>query len=307
MAIMLCCIVDGIIERAKEGTTAIAEKDITAIGYYLENPAELEDPDELNKAIEKYRHINTCYFSDCTIVPLRFGNIVQDKDEVRNFLNKTSFQIKTLIEKVKGKVEFVVQVNIDLDVAKETIAKHVGMSDRMAVGKAFFDLSEKHRVEIHEALKKELSPFVVDSVETSKINETQIVNNSYLLEKKKEELFDEAINTIAAVSDDVLAFHYIGPLPPYSFVPFQFNKCGFDLINSARLLLGLKSNCTPYDVKTNYKKLSREYHPDINFGGEEKFKEINEAYRIVMAYCSMEKTGECSFTKEAIESSFVNL
>jgi hypothetical protein len=40
--------------------------------------------------------------------------------------------------------------------AKETIAKHVDMSDRMAVGKAFFDLSEKHRVEVHEALKKEV-------------------------------------------------------------------------------------------------------------------------------------------------------
>lgn len=307
MAILLCSIVDGSVREVKEGTIVIAEKDITAIGYYVENPARLENPDELNKTIENYRHINSSYYSDYTIVPLRFGNIVETEDEVRIFLSKTYIQLKALIENVKGKVEFVVHVKIDLNAAKEKIAQHVDMTDRIAVGKAFFELSETHKVEVCEALKKGLSPLVVDYVETSKINETQIINNSYLIERKKEKLFDKAINTIAERSDDVLAFHYIGPLPPYSFVPFEFSKGGFDLINSARLLLGLKEQCTLNEVKKNYKKLSREYHPDVNFGGEEKFKEINQAYRIVMAYCNVEKTGECSFTKEAIESSFVTL
>jgi hypothetical protein len=299
--------VDGSVREMKEGTIAIAVKDITAIGYYLENPAIQENPDELNKTIESYRHINSSYFSDYTIVPLRFGNIVEAKDEVRIFLTKTYNQLKALIENVKGKVEFVVQVKIDLNAAKDKIAQHVDITDRIAVGKAFFELSETHKVGVYGALKKGLSPLVIDYVETSKINETQIINNSYLIERISEKIFDKAINTIAELSDDVLSFHYIGPLPPYSFVPLEFSKGGFDLINSARILLGLKEKCTLNDVKKHYKKLSHEYHPDVNLGGEEKFKEINEAYRIVMAYCNVDKTGECSFTREAIESSFVTM
>lgn len=307
MAILICSIVDGIVENIKEGSRAISEKDITAIGYDIENRARLEDPEELNKTIEEYRRINASYFSDCTIVPLRFGNIVEDEDEVRNFLNKTYIQLKSLIEKVEGKVEFVVQVKFDLNTAVGEVAKRVDMSDRIAVGKALFDLSAAHKAGVCVALKKEMSAFVVDYVETSNINETLLINNSYLVEKSKEELFDKAINEIAEMSDDALAFHYVGPMPPYSFVPFKFSKCVFDLINSARVLLDLKEKCTVHDVQTNYRKLSREYHPDINFGGEEKFKEINAAYHIVRAYCDATHADECSFTKEAIENSFVNL
>jgi hypothetical protein len=307
LAILLCGIVDGSVGEVREGTVAIAEKDITAIGYYIDNPVMLENPDELNKIIESYRHINSSYISDCTIVPLRFGNIVATEDEVRLFLNKTYIQLKALIENVKGKVEFIVQVKIDLNAAKEKIAQHVDMTDRVAVGKAFFELSETHKAELCRALQKGLSPLVADWVETSKIDETLIINNSYLVERKKEKLFDQAIGTIAEISDDVPVFHCIGPLPPYSFVPFEFSKGCFELINSARLLLGLQEKCTLDDVKKKYKKLSREYHPDVNVGGEEKFKEINGAYRIIMAYYNGEKTGECSFTKEAIESSFATL
>lgn len=307
MAILICSIVDGIVRKIKEGTIIIAEKDITAIGYDIENPNGLEDENEKNKTIEKYRHINSSYFSDHTIVPLRFGNIVEDEDEVRDFLNKAYIQLKTLIEKVKGKVEVVVQVKFDLKKAIEEIAKHVDMSDRIAAGKAFYDLSEKHKVGVYGALKKEVSTLVADYVETNNVNETLIINHSYLVEKENEELFENAINNIAEKSDDVLAFHYIGPMPSYSFVPFEFSKGLFALINSARLLLGLNEKCTIKDVKTNYRMLSREYHPDINPGGKEKFKEINKAYHIVSSYCNTKKAGECSFVKEVIESSFVNL
>ena len=307
MAILLCSIVDGSVGEVKEGTVAITVKDITAIGYYIENRASLENPDELKKIIERYKHINSTYFSDCTMVPLRFGNIVETEDEIKSFLTNTYIQLKALIENVKGKIEFVVQINIDINAAKEKIAQLVDMTDVMAVGKAFFELAETQKAEVSELLKNGLSPLVVETVETSKINETQIINNSYLIEREKENAFDDAINTIAEKCDDVLGFHYIGPLPPYSFVPLEFSKGNFDLINDARLLLMLEETCTFNDVKISYKKLSREYHPDVNPGGEEKFKEINEAYQIITAYHDVGNTGECSFTREAIEGSFAIL
>ena len=62
MAILICSIVDGIVQEIKEGTIVIAEKDITAVGYDIENPNGLEDENKKNKTIEKYRHINSCYF-----------------------------------------------------------------------------------------------------------------------------------------------------------------------------------------------------------------------------------------------------
>lgn len=45
-------------------------------------------------------------------------------------------------------------------------------------------------------------------------------------------------------------------------------------------ILGLGKDASPEDIKSAYRKLAKQYHPDINKepGAAEKFKEINEAY-----------------------------
>jgi len=42
--------------------------------------------------------------------------------------------------------------------------------------------------------------------------------------------------------------------------------------------LGITEQATQEDIKKAYRKLSKQYHPDVNPDGEEKFKEVSEAY-----------------------------
>lgn len=48
-------------------------------------------------------------------------------------------------------------------------------------------------------------------------------------------------------------------------------------------ILGVDRAADPKAVSTAYRKLARQYHPDVNkaAGAEEKFKEINEAYQVL--------------------------
>ena len=49
-------------------------------------------------------------------------------------------------------------------------------------------------------------------------------------------------------------------------------------------ILGVPRNASQDDIKKAFRKLAREYHPDVakdKKGGEEKFKEINEAYEVL--------------------------
>jgi molecular chaperone DnaJ len=46
-------------------------------------------------------------------------------------------------------------------------------------------------------------------------------------------------------------------------------------------ILGVDKKSTKDDIKKSYRKLSKQYHPDVNPDGGEKFKEIAEAYEIL--------------------------
>src|SRR4051812_48226401 len=46
-------------------------------------------------------------------------------------------------------------------------------------------------------------------------------------------------------------------------------------------VLGVSSTATDKEIKTAYRKLSKQYHPDANKGSEEKFKDISAAYDVL--------------------------
>ena len=48
-------------------------------------------------------------------------------------------------------------------------------------------------------------------------------------------------------------------------------------------ILGVPRTATPDELKAAFRKLARQYHPDVNKepDAEERFKEINEAYAIL--------------------------
>lgn len=60
----------------------------------------------------------------------------------------------------------------------------------------------------------------------------------------------------------------------------------FSELQRAVEVLQLSDRATLREIKARYKTLVKRYHPDGSGGDEVKIRQITEAYRIVMAYCT---------------------
>ena len=73
-------------------------------------------------------------------------------------------------------------------------------------------------------------------------------------------------------------------------------------IDQARRLLGLDELASIAEIKTAYRHLCKQYHPDAlqdDATGSGKIKDINAAYRLLLGYC---ETYRFSFSPEEVES-----
>jgi DnaJ-class molecular chaperone len=58
----------------------------------------------------------------------------------------------------------------------------------------------------------------------------------------------------------------------------------YDKLQEALETLDIVTRITRAELKDKYLKLSKIYHPDMPDGDDKKFKEINEAYKLLNTY-----------------------
>ena len=66
-------------------------------------------------------------------------------------------------------------------------------------------------------------------------------------------------------------------MPAYDLAHKKENGVAKDYYST----LGVNNTATPEEIKTAFRRLAHQYHPDKSTGDAEKFKDINEAYSAV--------------------------
>ncbi len=252
------------------------------------------------------------------MLPLKFGFTASSQQDVEKVLEQAYIQLRTYLDKLKGTMELVIQVSWELPKILQTIIKddpELANADPVQTGRLLFEAAELKKRNFVTAIHNHLSPCSKDYSDAPLKTDTMIFNRSYLVEKDKESLFDDAVDLAATEFEELLTFRYIGPLPAYSFVNIELNQGNFALVDKARKTLQLPEKASWEAIKSAYRQLILAHHPDRNPDNPQAAqdtKAVVEAYDRVRAYCQSlpgfgeaNPASEISFAKEAVEQAFI--
>lgn len=130
-----------------------------------------------------------------TIIPMAFGTVFKDKEILENVLAKSYLTAKAALKLIEGKIELGVKV----------VKKEMDGADGLA-----------------KEILEPLSKLAVETIQGDKFSDRLLLNNSFLVEKKKFSQFSNKVGELEKKHPN-LKFIYTGPWPAFSFVNIKIN------------------------------------------------------------------------------------
>lgn len=194
-----------------------------------------ESEEELTATPESMRSYTTTLcevIKSVTIVPLRFGTVFPQEEEIRAVLRNKSKEYLKLLTKLNNKIEVELKVWWRKEVFVQTMLKNKRMArwkkeletgkgkgyDVVEFGKAIEELANHERTELSKAFRAVLRPFAVDWVEVDPRDEYQIYDGVFLVDRSREEEFDQAAGRLYDKYSEIMIFKYTGPWAPHHFI-----------------------------------------------------------------------------------------
>lgn len=270
--------------------------------------------DTLIMHLRKHQEVIEWVMAEHTIIPMKFGQFVNNDEEVKEILIKGYRTIRDIFEKVKGSIEIdVVATWSNLDSVLKEVSEEKGVrelkqvflnkkegvtvDDQMEIGVMVKDYLGRKREVYADEIQSSLSGAAQAFKTHDLMDDRMIINTAFLLGKDRVSDFYREVEELNAVFAEEVNFRCVGPLPPYSFYTLEVRKMDFKEVDWARRRLGLDDTATMGEIKKAYHARASSSHPDKNPdrpGIEREFDEVIRAYGILIDYCSACEQEGCS-------------
>jgi len=174
-----------------------------------------------------------------SVLPVRFGTVASNADEIRNLLDKRLREFMILLKNMDHKVELgvkglwknmnaifeeIVEENREIKEAKDKIQNEAGgenIQAKMKVGKMVKEALKKKKDQeaekIVDALRRSVFEYKLNKVSSDEM----FVNAAFLVDKGWEKEFDNIIEDLSEEHRDRVKFMYAGPMPVYNFEEWE--------------------------------------------------------------------------------------
>lgn len=171
-----------------------------------------------------------------SVLPVRFGTIASNADEIRNLLDRRYREFKNALKDMDHKVELGVKgiwKNIDIifkeiaeehkeiKKAKEKIQNDTGKKNiraKMEVGKMVEEGLTKKKEKEAERIVDALRRTAFDHKLNKTAGDEMFMNGAFLVDKGREKEFDNIMDDLNREYENRAKFMYAGPLPVFNFV-----------------------------------------------------------------------------------------
>ena len=251
------------------------------------------------------------------VLPVKFGTLVESEAEAERFIEQSHGRLGQALERLTGKMEMEVAATWDL----KRVLEEIGQEDeilrlresiagrpatevlevQIEAGRLVKGSLDRRREEHEQRLLGSLRGAALDVQPNALVADEMVLNVAFLMEKKREEEFDEQVRKLDEALNGEVSFRIVGPLPPYSFATVEVARPSVEKLNEARRLLGLGASVSQAEAKQTFRRLAAQKHPDArgkNGQGDREFVVLRQAYDLLTAYCRGQEDGDGGATPE---------
>jgi hypothetical protein len=185
--------------------------------------------------LELHRRVLARAIEHGTVIPMRFGMVMDSEDLVRKrLLVKHAPELIDLLRTLDGQVQMtirafyaedallrhVMETNEDIasrSAALEGLPELATRGERIALGEAVAAAVDARRARDEQALLDRLRPFASEVRVDAPGGDRVALNAQLLVPRDRRGLLDDAVRELGSALQGYLALRYIGPLPAYSF------------------------------------------------------------------------------------------
>jgi hypothetical protein len=185
--------------------------------------------------LEAHQRVLSLAIEHGTTMPMRFGMVFDGDEEVRQrLLARHATELGKLLAHLDGRVQMMVKAfYVEDALLADVLAAHPDLARessalagrpqvethaaRVRVGELLAGAIEARRAEVESAMLDRLAVLCAD-IEMERPTSDRVAFSAHLLvDRDSRGALDETIRELGETLAGVLAFRYVGPLPPYSF------------------------------------------------------------------------------------------
>ncbi len=213
----------------------------------LEGPLAAIVSDMPNKRLRPERRLLAAHqavlrllMEDATPLPVSFGTIASDADDVRRILQANQAAFVQQLRRVDGKVEMGVKVTWNVPNIFEHFVstcdrlralrdevyrggREPSQADKIELGRAFDRALGEERARHMATVTLALGPLCAEIKANDPRDEREVMSLACLVPRDAQGEFEAAIFEAARLFDNDYSFDYSGPWPPFNFVNGEFH------------------------------------------------------------------------------------